>query len=75
MQHCQHCQHMLERQAFIRPIPHWQMMGFALDTNWALLGGVIMVAFMVHLVSLKLDVSISVEACSNVTTSHVVLSG
>jgi hypothetical protein len=71
----QHCQHMLVWQAFTRPIPHWQMMGFALDTNRALLGGVMMVAFMVHLVFLKLNVSISVETCSNVTTSRVVLSG
>lgn len=52
-----------------------QITGFALDMDRALLGVVIMVAFIVHLVSLRLDVPIGVEVCPNVAASRVVLSG
>jgi hypothetical protein len=52
-----------------------QITGFALDMDRALLGVGIVVAFIVHLVSLRLDVPIGVEVCPNVTASRVVSSG
>jgi hypothetical protein len=52
-----------------------QITSFALDMDRALLGVDIVVAFIVHLVSLRLDVLISVEVCPNVTASCDVSSG
>jgi hypothetical protein len=52
-----------------------QITGFALDMDRALLGVGIVVAFIVHLVSLRLDVPISVEVCPKVTASRDVSSG